>query len=436
MPQHPKLLFLACYFSPATTIACVRTWNLAKYLARLGWEVTIVTPEPALWKHVDNIEKTETLLKQEGIQRILTGSQWRCLMPHLKSWDKGLGRFSGGVCRIIARHLNIDSGIGWIKEAERACSTLTAQDVDLILATGSPFAAFRLAKRLSDRLGCPYVLDYRDLWTGHLHPNTARPDRLSTIREEARLLADCAAVTIVSPSWALSLERKFGLGSKLHVITNGYDPEDLANVKPYDFGHFAIVYTGTFYPPKRVISPLMAVLQHFQGTMNSAGHNWYLHYYGVFGDYIREEATKNGVMDRVFLHGRVPRTEALSAVRGANVAVVITSVAEEGTLADNGMVTGKVFEALGLGTPVLLVAPHGSDARAVVEATGLQGSFTGSDIGGMASFLMDMMDGRIVKPKVPEAYAWTTIGKKLDRVLRVAMRTGSQNEQEVRSLEI
>jgi glycosyltransferase involved in cell wall biosynthesis len=177
----------------------------------------------------------------------------------------------------------------------------------------------------------------------------------------------------------------------------------------------------------------MAVLQHLKETMNGAGHEWYFHYYGIFEDHIREEATRYGVMDRVILHGRVPRTEALAAVRAANVAVVITSVAEEGTLADKGMVTGKVFEALGLGTPVLLVAPSGSDARAVVAATESGGSFTGSDTGGMASFLMDVIHGRVARPKVPEAYAWTKIAKKLDLVLQEAMRTGSQNEQEVRS---
>ena len=434
MNQRPRLLFLACYFPPAITIACVRTWNIAKYLARLGWDVTVVTPHPSLWQHVENTEKIEELLKQEGIQRILTDCRWRCLVPHMKSGERGFGRIIGGMCRRIARRLDVDSGIGWVKAAERACSTLTAQDVDLILATGSPFAAFRLAKHLSDKLGCPYVLDYRDLWTGHLHSSTARSDRPSTTREEARLLADCAAVTLVSRSWGVDLDNWFDLGSKLHVITNGYDPEDLTNIESHSFGHFAIVYTGGFYPPKRVISPLMTVLQHLKGTMNGAGHEWYFHYYGIFEDHVREAATRYGVMDRVVLHGRVPRTEALSAVQAANIMVVITSVVEEDTLADRGMVTGKVFEALGLGTPVLLVAPSSSDARAVVADTESGGSFTGSDIDGMASFLMDVMDGRDASPIVPEVYAWTKIAKKLDWVLREAMKTGSKDEPGIRSL--
>jgi len=417
------LLFLACYFPPAVTIACVRTWNVAKYLTKLGWDITVVTPHPSLWRRVENLEETETLLEREGIQRILTGCQWRCLSPELKSRDQGLGRLIGGVCRVAARFLDLDREIGWINSAEQACSALTAQDVDLVLATGSPFATFGLAKRLSDKLGCPYVLDYRDLWTGHLHPRSALPNRQSTIKEEARLLADCASATIVSHSWRSDLESRFGHGSKLHVVTNGYDPERLEKVEPNHFGHFAIVYTGTFYPPIRTISPIMAALQQLKKMTDGKSHEWYFHYYGPYEHHVYTEATKYEVIDQVILHGRVPRSEALSAVRAANVAVVITSLAEEGTLADKGMVTGKVFESLGLGTPILSVAPSDSDVRTIVESTGSGRSFTARDIDGMASFLTDLMNGRITKPNVSQVYAWTNIAKKMDCILRLAIQS-------------
>ena len=46
---------------------------------------------------------------------------------------------------------------------------------------------------------------------------------------------------------------------------------------------------------------------------------------------------------------------------------MITSVAEEATIEDRGIVTGKVFEPLGLGTPILLIAPPGSDIERIVE---------------------------------------------------------------------
>jgi glycosyltransferase involved in cell wall biosynthesis len=422
--RYPKLLLLAYFFPPASPIASVRSWNIAKYLARSGWDVTVVTPHPSVLRFVEHTEEAEAYGKREGIQRILTDHHWRCLAPdHLNCWNQGLGWFVGGWCRKIVRRLDIDNGIGWIKAAEKACSSLTKKDVDIILASGPPFAVFRLARRLSQRLGRPYVLDYRDPWTGN--PHATRPTRLATIREETRLLTDCAAATIVSPSWGVSMARRFALGPKLHVITNGYDPEDLASIEPNDFGHFAIVYSGSFYPPKRVITPVMAALKRLKETTIVKGSEWYFHYYGEQTAHVHEEAERFGITERVILHGRVSRPEALSAVRGAGVSVVITSVADEITKENQGIVPGKVFEALGLRTPILLIAPPGNDVETIAETTGLICSFTGNNSEGMASFLVESMQGRVLDPKNLEAYAWTNLIESLAGVLRKAIRKKS-----------
>lgn len=428
--RRPKLLFLAWHFPPLSTTACVRTWNMAKYLGRLGWDITVVTPHPSIWRTVDSPEETDILLNRQGIRRILTGHQWRCLIPQYQNCNnEGPSWLIGGVCRRISRRLGIDRAIGWIKPAERACAALSPQDVDVILASGEPFIAFRLAKRLSEKLGCPYVLDYRDPWTGN--PHSAHLPQPTAIQEEAKLLKDCAAVTIVSHSWGLGLDSRFGLGPKLHIITNGYDPEQLENIKPHDFGQFAIVYTGNFYPPKRVITPVMAALKRLKETMNGKDGQWNFHYYGENENHILEEAKRFGVMERIVLHGQVPRSEVLSAVRGAGVAVVITSVSEEATMGDRGIVTGKIFENIGLGIPILLIAPSGSDVNTIAETTGLARSFTGSDINGMASFLSDTKLGRPTRPKNLEIYAWTNIAKKLDAVLHGVVAMAICNKREV-----
>jgi glycosyltransferase involved in cell wall biosynthesis len=425
----PKLLFLAHAFPPLNGAGSVRLWNIAKYLARLGWQVTVVSPDPCLIRNAEDPGRITTLLAEEGIRRLVTGYRWRCLSPEaLKCWDQKLGWVVGGVCRTIARNLGIERSVGWIKAAEHACSSLSPKDVDVILASGSPFVAFRLAKRLSDRLDRPYVLDYRDLWTGNAHE--MRRSRPATIREEVSLLQGCAAVTIVSPSWGVALDQRYGVGEKLHVVSNGYDSSEMATVKPYDFGHCAFVYAGVFYLPKRAISPFMAALKHLKESLSESSNEWYFHYYGKDGHHVREQAERFGVSDRVVFHGRVSRREAVSAVKGASLAVVITSVEEHGTLVDNGIVTGKIFEAIGVGTPVLLIAPKGSDATTTTETTGLVRSFVGTDIQGMASFLKDVVLGQVPNPKNVEVFSWTNIAKQLDAVLRkviAANRVRSSN---------
>lgn len=415
--NRPKLLFLAYSFPPLQRIGAVRTGNMARYLARLGWDVTVVTPDPSLWQNVEDCRKVSTELDRDGVRRVLTRLRWKCLMVgYVKGWNQNLGWLVGGICRTIARRLGVDLHVGWITAVEQACSSLSPKDVDVILASGGPFVAFRLARSLSERLGRPYVLDYRDPWTGN--PHAGWPPRPATIREEANLLQSCAAVTVVSPSWGADLDRRYGVGEKLHVVTNGYDSSEMAAVKPYNFGHCAIVYTGIFYPPRRVLSPLLVALKCLRESLNETSNEWYFHYYGVQEVYVREEAVRFGLSDRIVLHGRVPRHEALSAVKGASLAVVVVSVEEQASSEMSGMVPAKIYEAIGLGTPVLLIAPSGSDATDLIAPTGLLQSFTGTQTEGIASFLREVVSGKVPQSKNTELFSWTTISQNLDTLLR------------------
>jgi glycosyltransferase involved in cell wall biosynthesis len=416
--KNPKLLFLTLAFPPVNAPACVRTWNIARHLAALDWEVTIVTANPSLFACTDDDDHPrDSYLREAGIRSITTNHRWRCLAPDiLKCWNENLGWVVGGVLRRAARELEIQPDFGWIQTAEKSCSGLNPADIDVILATGPPFGVFTLAKRLSRRLNRPYVLDYRDPWTGNPH-HTHAPKSI-TVSKESDLLENSSAVTIVSPSWKRSLDARFGTAEKSHVVTNGYDRDDLEKVQPYNFGHFAIVYAGLFYPPKRVISPVMAALKRLKKEERWGNGQWYFHYYGTQENHVLREADRFGVKEHTVLHGRVSRAEALSAVRGAGVAVVITSVENDDTIEDRGIIPGKVFEALGLGTPILLIAPSGSDVTALTETTGLVSAFTGKDIEGMASFLKALMAKQIPQAISPQAYAWPNVIKEFNRVLR------------------
>ncbi|MDH4252649.1 MAG: hypothetical protein OEV27_15835, partial [Nitrospira sp.] len=116
---RPKLLFLAYPFPPAKAPGCVRTWNMAMYLTRFGWDVTVVTPDPSILRNIEDIEKASREVDHAGIKRILTGHEWRCLAPNnLRCWNRNLGRLAGRVCRVIARKLGIDAHIGWVRSAE------------------------------------------------------------------------------------------------------------------------------------------------------------------------------------------------------------------------------------------------------------------------------------------------------------------------------
>ena len=411
---RPKLLLLAWNFPPVQAIASVRTWNVAKYLTRLGWDVTVVTPKTELWRNLENVEKARADLRAEGIRKISTEHGWRFLSPlHLTCRNDGIGWFAGGVCRRLCSAVGIDDAVGWIKAAERACDRIRPDEVDLILASGPPFSAFTLAEKLSKKLHRPYALDYRDPWTvTDIIPGLQH----LTISRERKLLAGAAAVIMVSQSWAAELNSRFNIGSKLQVVTNGYDPEELKEVEPHDFGHFAIVYAGIFYPPERVVTPILDALKRLD--IKGGSHEWFFHYYGEHNSHVHDEAVRLGISNRVKLHGRVPRSVALSAIRGANVALVITSVSESAPARITGWVPAKLFEILGVGTPILLVAPPGSDAQLIADSGGWSRRFSGNDITEIVSFIEQQMHGGPVEKRDSHRYAWKEIAVSFDKHLR------------------
>jgi glycosyltransferase involved in cell wall biosynthesis len=215
-----------------------------------------------------------------------------------------------------------------------------------------------------------------------------------------------------------SLQEHFGVGGKTYVVTNGYDAEELNAIRGEKFDHFAIVYTGQFYPPISVVTPIMALLARLNAVRGGATPRWAFHYYGDATDQVHHEAMRFGVTERVVIHGYVPRGESLAAVRGAGVAVVLTSIKSDSTLEERGIVTGKLFEAIGLSTPILLIAPPGTDAEAILERAGSGKRYTGGDIDGMTDYVLQVMSGIRPEKKRPEEYEWGNVSKHLDKVLR------------------
>lgn len=418
--NKPKLLYLAYYFPPAKAVACVRTKNTAMHLARLGWDVTVVTPRPDIWRSKDAGPEIREQLDEAGVKRLETGHGLRFLNNGpLACANTGLPRLLGAATRLAARHLDVNAAIGWDREVERACAGIKPGEFDVILSTGTPFSVFDLARRLALRLDCPYVLDYRDGWTtGDPHPIRSGPPRPWTVRTERKVLENAAAVTIISPSNARALVEGFDVGDKLYVLWNGFDADELGRVPRHEFDHFAIVYAGNFYFPLRAITPVMAALGQLSKSTSSDDPPWQFHYYGTAEAHIREEASRFGVTDRVVLHGSVPRDEAVAANRGAGVSVVIASIGSAGTLAEKGIITGKIFEPLGLGTPILAVAPEGSDLETVFDIAGGGRCYHGQNIDGMAQYIADAIRGQVPEIRSPEGFSWPNLARSMDCLLR------------------
>ena len=411
-----RLLYLAPSFPPARFVACIRTWNTAKQLSRLGWKVTVVTPHPDLWRSVDPLDGLAQAVADHGLDMMYTGYRWTWLNTgELRVRHGRLAWVLGGPLRRLVRRLGFEGQVGWGPAIREACAAYQPGAFDAILATGNPYVAFSLARELSERLRCPYALDYRDLWTsGNPHAAGRFPPWIRRI--ERRALDGAAAVTVVCPAMGEALVRAFDVQDRLHVIFNGYDAVELAAVKPHQFVEPAVVYAGIFYPPVGVPDPVLAALR----PLHRPDLKWKFHYYGAAARLVAAAAERAGIAERLVTHGQVQRAEALSAARGAHSAVVIASVMPTASLGDRMIVTGKIFELVGMGVPVLLVAPPGSDAELVITGCGRR--FAGDQVADMTRYYSELLAGPRQTYQPPLAFEWSRLGMQLHQVLEAIIK--------------
>lgn len=371
----------------------------------------MVTADVAHWRIREDVGEWERRIECEGINIKRIGYT----TPFLGRAGMGSG-IEVLACKIADRAnrwMNWEPGRIWIKRTAHLLSSFEKEDFDLVMATGGPFESFVAASKIARRLGVPYVLDYRDFWSSNPHLNWRDSrDLMDTERATAR---DASAIITVSKSLAETVRAVTGESEKIHVITNGYDPEETKAVAPATSSNGGMVYAGLFYPPKRVVGPVFAAMRKVLNGGEVGAERCKFHYYGDHIDHVRESAQRYGVSDQVIIYGNRPRHEVLAAAKGANLNIVITTSRPKAGLSEKGMITGKIFELLGLRRPILLIAPEGADAEEVLGDCGVR--CTGDDIEGIAGAMTRYLKDRADDNPVTQDYAWPNIAGRMAEVL-------------------
>ncbi len=419
MKPHPKLLFFTYAFPPCRAIGAVRCWNMAKHLARRGWEVEVVTLDPGCLAMPEPGLKIDQACAAENIRLRRTDCGGRFLSGGWLKLGWWQPRLLAGLARRVAGYVGVDPTGAWVQAAERACGSLRPGEVDVVMASAPPYTAFVAGARVACRLQAPLILDYRDLWSQNPHYGKFANGRIR--RREAALLALARGVTTVAPSMEECLRLWFDLNAPMSVVTNGFDAEEFGGVAPEAFADFAVVYAGRFYPPRCSAEPLISAVSQ-ANQMRTGGRPIRLHYFGPDSQQVDGMSAALGAREWVKTHGNVARSQVLAALKGADMAAVITTIKADATLAERGILTGKLFEAIGAGAPVLLVSPENSDAWRLVTGHHLGKAFAGTDAISMARYLAQQASA-LAAPRLvgaSELFSWPRLAEKLDEFLRQA----------------
>ena len=348
-----SLLLVAQIAPPSELVAARRVAGFAKYLARLGYRVTVLTSQVS---GSGPIEGAERVVRTSDL--LVSRLNWR--RGHFDAFS---GEGQGGYAEpsVLERVVVPDlSAVTWLPFALPAALRLVRDERFDCVLTSSPPPSAHLVGLALKRRGLCWIADFRDGWTfepGHA-PWFVGPQGWADASLERRVARQADAAVAVSQPIADDLRERFGLRTEL--ITNGFDPDDSLGPDAdglLDPNRHSLVHTGRMAAAGRSPKALLEALRAAPALAEKLEV--------VFAGPLSED--ERGLLDASDLSGVVrpvgslDRARTLALQRAADSLLVVTGGARRSEA------TGKLYEYLAARRPVLVLGEDTEAARIVAE---------------------------------------------------------------------
>jgi glycosyltransferase involved in cell wall biosynthesis len=185
------------------------------------------------------------------------------------------------------------------------------------------------------------------------------------------------AIVAVSDAIAEEMRSRDPRG-RVVTIANGADFEDFAGIEYRKGDTFRITHAGSFFG-KRDPKPFLTALSRVDGVL--------ARFVGDFRAADREWAA--GIADRMELIPYAPHRRALELQRDSEALLLLIP---EASGRGRGVLSGKVFEYLAAGRPILAVVPPDGAAAELIRETGAGVVVAPDDIDGIERALTELRD--------------------------------------------
>lgn len=324
-----RILILCVTFPPVNFIGSTRPYTWAKYLGREN-EVTVMTPKKTI--HHGPLDYS---VKEQNFK---------------------LSEYGGFVYSILNR-------TGILKNILIKChyilwsihvicrSILEKRQYDVVISTYSTWHCHFLGyslKRL--KIGNKWLADYRDSWNNNSH-RVYKYKILHRISSyfESIFLKDVDVVTVVSKPMVTNLKEQLQLEkASFHCVYNGFDHQIFSSTKR-ESDEIIMTHTGSIYPKFRDPSILFQAIQHLIENGYFDRKKLKIRFVGDMIGNVVELARKFNVEDLLILTGQVDRHQSMEYQRDSDFLILLSSSGEK----QKEMMTGKVFEYIASGVPIL-----------------------------------------------------------------------------------
>ena len=369
METKRRVLLIAYYFPPFGMGGVQRAAKLAKYLPCFGWDVTVLTVKDIVY-----YQRDESLLedvRSADIQR--TGSLDPLRLAYIVSRRKqksGAGSHNSTrakLFRFLERRLFIpDSKKLWIPFAYfRGLQIIKRQNIKAIFSTAPPFSSHLLAYLLSSSSRLPWTADFRDGWTN----NDFLPKRRMLYRSlhgslEKLVIKNADKVAGISRNIVNFLqELEPQEKKKFTVVYNGFDDEDFEPIED-EFKKFRVTMLGTVteWADPSVFIPAIRRAAESNPDLKK---NIDIQIIGnILHAAFRNALNHSGIKDFFTVTGYLPHKEAVKRLVQSHLLLFPVTKYDS-----PGIITGKLYEYLASGVPILAHAPPG-EARDILKNYG------------------------------------------------------------------
>lgn len=367
------VLYVAWGFAPHQGPGVYRPLATVAELVRQGHRVTVLTADLATFDLVIGGDRSLLDDVPDAVRVVRVAMAPRQRDPLLNRWPEArLARPS--VWADVAQKEQVRAfpeGVyaTWQPRAEAVAARIHELDpVDLVIATGNPYVDFTVALRLHVDHGVPFVLDDRDSWLLDVYTGDPGPlaERILPWLEFA--LSQALRIWFVNPPIADWHRQRFPqYADRIRVVENGWDPQflDVGSLATRRQPRDGLVYTYVGTVNKNLPLRLLAEAWRVARSRTTLLDGAQLRVVGQFGHGDRMTPELAAIAaefaaDGLVLAGRQPKHRIGQVYADADVLVFL----KEGA----GMVTsGKVYEYVATGLPIVSVLEPEHDARRVLS---------------------------------------------------------------------
>ena len=377
-----RVLIITYYWPPSGGSGVQRWLKMSKYLPENGWQPVIYTTEDAEYPIIDPSLEKDVAPEAEVIRRPIIEpytlykkflgikKEETVKMGFInekekkKSWKNNLSLWIRGNLFIP------DARCWWVKPSVRYLKEyLKEHPVDAIISTGPPHSMHLIAMELKEALGIPWIADFRDPWTEIDYYNDLHLTRWADRKHhrlEREVLAKADKVVTVAPDGAKRLGR---LGKRnVRVVYNGFDRDDDAQTPVNPPDNFTITYLGVL---SKIQNPenLWRVLGELVKEDEGFNQDLKINLIGQIDNSVTQSIEEQSLSQHVNYSPYIPHDQVSAAHRRSTLLLLLLMPDSEPRA--KGLLTGKLFEYLASGRPILCIGPEDGDAARILKETGL-----------------------------------------------------------------